>query len=618
MTNPRGILKGIMLRAPGGRYEATCLNKPLSAVEESQTLLSGDELSFASSNRVCRLPSIGYSLLKAISSAETSGQILSNQSSFDTDMPYGHNDPRRGALEALSSLRIDLSCDCYLRSHLDRTFFSRGSPTVLRGSSSQVNLEEKKHLFDESFCDSSLLVPSIYGSAGSGLTSREKCLSRDKANVQKTFSLPSFDAFASSVSPMKRATCNPTALGLPPLAEVLNTEFSNEKSTYPNYISLKLPAFLHDYATEPRLMLQRSPLPPRSPGAHCFISEGVKMNHLNGFKLYSRANDLLFSVSSKGSLDLGVYGSSLTSQFSRYPLKQSSAKSLRVLNSSADSEKSVQGSVISSTKFSNAPICEVLGIETKDPLVPRCFRGYARVDKLPSIKLEHYPVLKSTKLEKSSFSPTSKTPKASTPHGERAPTHLQPKISKLNGKAVKKRLKTVQARKPDYFKSKGSCIVKFYFTRPETRQLLQYVELTVGPPKPPTVGSLKKRSNAIEVGSFQATAEELANANTKLDKKGPRQKWQDTPGCWTCRVRRKLCPQDAEFCRACYRLKLSCDRSATKPFYMKQKDALMKARRAIREITDVGRREALKSFNMSKAKKAANSVSGKSKPESSR
>lgn len=66
--------------------------------------------------------------------------------------------------------------------------------------------------------------------------------------------------------------------------------------------------------------------------------------------------------------------------------------------------------------------------------------------------------------------------------------------------------------------------------------------------------------------------------------------WPSGRGCWTCRIRHKSCPNDTIVCSSCERLKLFCDRSAVRPSYMESKDSMRKVRREIREITDSSRR----------------------------
>lgn len=68
--------------------------------------------------------------------------------------------------------------------------------------------------------------------------------------------------------------------------------------------------------------------------------------------------------------------------------------------------------------------------------------------------------------------------------------------------------------------------------------------------------------------------------------------WQ-LAGCWTCRVRHKSCPQDGEICSTCTRLNLFCDRSPTRPDYMKNREYCKKMVRDIKEITSVARHKAL-------------------------
>lgn len=65
-------------------------------------------------------------------------------------------------------------------------------------------------------------------------------------------------------------------------------------------------------------------------------------------------------------------------------------------------------------------------------------------------------------------------------------------------------------------------------------------------------------------------------------------------GCWTCRIRHKSCPQDAERCSTCVRLGLFCDRSPQRPKYMVNKDICKRVKRDIKEITDSSRHRSSK------------------------
>ena len=113
----------------------------------------------------------------------------------------------------------------------------------------------------------------------------------------------------------------------------------------------------------------------------------------------------------------------------------------------------------------------------------------------------------------------------------------------------------------------------------------------VGRPRKNGPGAKKPRS------VVKKSPKKSANPQSRMHKLGVSQypykvaeapsNWQAGPGCWTCRIRHKSCPQDSEICSSCRRLSLYCDRSKTRPHYMLNKDASVKVRREIREVTDL-------------------------------
>lgn len=617
-------------------------------MDRSVTLVSGEDLSFTSSNQVCRPFCNDWDLLKGISTYKSHDKF---HSSYESQYAF------KKSVSTLSGLRFGSSPICKdpvcneLRSHLNRGFYSKGSLSNSQELKSRSNSRVRKDIFNESFCDSSLLVPSIFGSAGSGLSTHKKYLCREKSQVQKDFSLPGFEVFASSASPLKRATCNPEALLLPPLVEYLHTDFSSKTKAYRDYISLKNSNLGYDYLMEPGLMIQRSPLPPRTllAGSSIFesVHNSVEPENLDTFEHSSKANDLILSETSKSSLDLGIHGSTMTSVFSRYPQNKSCVKRPQVQRSLTELEEYIQSTKSVTGKFQKVSVNDMLGPDSKAPLLPKCFSGKTRAEESMKVSHKHNPPSKPNNVQLNLFLPVS-TPKDFTVHRPlidiKIPASLEQKILKRAKKQheVHDQIKPnpkldipARTREPEYFHSKGKCVIRFYFRHPKTKKVLQNLQMSLETSKPRQPECLKKKQNRLshantsekkaspgalckpekvtkhkaqEFRSFQATAEELANAKTTPNIGGPRQGWQDTPGCWTCRVRRKLCPQDAEFCLACFRLKLFCDRSEKKPNYMSHKELLMKARRSIRDITDVGRREALRVYNKAKSRKSSRIV----------
>ncbi|KAK9469308.1 hypothetical protein V1512DRAFT_255953 [Lipomyces arxii] len=54
-------------------------------------------------------------------------------------------------------------------------------------------------------------------------------------------------------------------------------------------------------------------------------------------------------------------------------------------------------------------------------------------------------------------------------------------------------------------------------------------------------------------------------------------------GCWTCRLRRKKCPEERPACSACIRLSLTCDGYGVRPEFMKSPQAMDSMRQTIRQ-----------------------------------
>ncbi|ODV97940.1 hypothetical protein PACTADRAFT_430 [Pachysolen tannophilus NRRL Y-2460] len=59
-------------------------------------------------------------------------------------------------------------------------------------------------------------------------------------------------------------------------------------------------------------------------------------------------------------------------------------------------------------------------------------------------------------------------------------------------------------------------------------------------------------------------------------------------GCWTCRLRRKKCPEEKPLCSECSRLGLKCDGyNDERPIYMNNKKAAKKRMEEIKEVTNL-------------------------------
>ncbi|AOA64505.1 hypothetical protein PP7435_CHR4-0496 [Komagataella phaffii CBS 7435] len=66
----------------------------------------------------------------------------------------------------------------------------------------------------------------------------------------------------------------------------------------------------------------------------------------------------------------------------------------------------------------------------------------------------------------------------------------------------------------------------------------------------------------------------------------PKNSIRSKHGCWTCRLRRKKCPEDGNQCSACLRLGIECDSSLqSKPEYLICKAAGREKMRQIKKIT---------------------------------
>lgn len=134
-----------------------------------------------------------------------------------------------------------------------------------------------------------------------------------------------------------------------------------------------------------------------------------------------------------------------------------------------------------------------------------------------------------------------------------------PKNASDDLRSNKRARKTPQARKPNLYAPKKS--LKKWLLDKETRQ---------------GVVAALERQKALKK---EAARNGQRDAN-----------WRTGAGCWTCRIRHKSCPNDAEECSSCIRLGLFCDRSPLRPSYMVNKDASKKMKRDIKEITDMVRR----------------------------
>ncbi|ANZ77310.1 BA75_04857T0 [Komagataella pastoris] len=71
-----------------------------------------------------------------------------------------------------------------------------------------------------------------------------------------------------------------------------------------------------------------------------------------------------------------------------------------------------------------------------------------------------------------------------------------------------------------------------------------------------------------------------------VSRRKPKNSIRSKHGCWTCRLRRKKCPEDGDQCSACLRLGIECDSSLqSKPEYLICKAAGREKMRQIKKIT---------------------------------
>lgn len=97
----------------------------------------------------------------------------------------------------------------------------------------------------------------------------------------------------------------------------------------------------------------------------------------------------------------------------------------------------------------------------------------------------------------------------------------------------------------------------------------------------------KKKQEQVKTEAKDAGDTKLISPKKKVAiEMGLQDWWRYSVGCWTCRIRRKSCPQDGEICSACVRLKLVCDRALERPKYMLSTEDGKKMKRYIKAQTD--------------------------------
>ncbi|KAK9475966.1 hypothetical protein V1514DRAFT_214263 [Lipomyces japonicus] len=103
--------------------------------------------------------------------------------------------------------------------------------------------------------------------------------------------------------------------------------------------------------------------------------------------------------------------------------------------------------------------------------------------------------------------------------------------------------------------------------------------------------SLQSSSNVLSISttpslSAAGKANEQQTAGSSSPGQGHRKRAsmsRSRTGCWTCRLRRKKCPEEKPQCSACERLKLKCDGYGDRPEFMQSPNAMDQKRDKIRK-----------------------------------
>lgn len=144
-------------------------------------------------------------------------------------------------------------------------------------------------------------------------------------------------------------------------------------------------------------------------------------------------------------------------------------------------------------------------------------------------------------------------------------------------------------------------VAKSVTTKKKSKHKIKELGSTKGLSLEETEALHKKRLKELESEMKHLAPKPLRTPKAQLKKSTTSKKKKSDPengvnpaslqgvGCWTCRIRHKSCPQDAERCSTCVRLGLFCDRSPTRPKYMVNKESCRKIKRDIKEITDSSR-----------------------------
>lgn len=99
------------------------------------------------------------------------------------------------------------------------------------------------------------------------------------------------------------------------------------------------------------------------------------------------------------------------------------------------------------------------------------------------------------------------------------------------------------------------------------------------------VGQRRKRIKTLgDISNKRFVKSQNITSNVRTPT--PKKKARSSDGCWTCRIRKKLCSKNNPVCLNCDRLGLTCDFSTERPDYMKYKSLAEKKLQEIKEVTN--------------------------------
>lgn len=457
------------------------------------------------------------------------------------------------------------------------------------------------------FCDSSFLVPSIFNSPpDSAHSRRSQIYPEHETKASESLSSHSSHSvvFKRGLASQECPTCDPITLGLPPLHSVLDR--IKEKEASQRFISLKHSSFKHSHIVESYPMDQRSPLPPMKAFSTRNAGRAPKTPRTTTSAGSYTFNNLANSVSSLGSSgtvgaeSFSLLGELSTPCFDRlgtrpgafgkssYYRENNSKESCReeLTFSSYGAEKSIdRSSYIFDLGYSKQPEAKELGYSVSSKRLPgaryyNSENGIVLSSMLDPMNLPKVQI-------KENASTATQSQALGNPAFMKAESHSK---FKKNKKIFSVTL---------HFRSKSAMRVLKEIGKTRKKNLKVKKRTRVNNLKGSNlkkVQRVKKNQKAQENGDHPLPH----NSASAFDQRNQQveaaysENWQNGKGCWTCRVRHKSCPQDAKSCGACTRLGLFCDRSETRPDYMRNKEYCRKMKRDIREITDVIRRRSFK------------------------